>query len=556
MSWRYMIFYKTLLMYHTIKYLRVKQLIYRIYYRGYRLPSVRNFQLSQREWQNHWESSQWFSLPIIDKEEVVFLNEEGFVKQIIDWNDKNKTKLWLYNLHYFNALNAVDSDDNCSLLNGWIDKWIEHNPPYHGNGWEPYPLSLRIVNFILWFSRHNHETKSEWLVNLSHQAEALFNQIEFHILGNHLFANAKALVFAGAFFKGNRADCWLEKGLKILDKEIEEQFLRDGGHFELSPMYHAAMLWDMCDLVNLCQRSALEPLLLRKEQWISVVQEGLKWLAAMVHPDGDISFFNDATLGVAPTLNDLKRYVKKLGLKEKAIFSDSPAITWLKDSGYCVINPADDCKAIIDLGKIGPDYQPGHGHADILSFELSLFKQRIIVNSGISLYSGSPLRLQQRSTKYHSTVTVNDQSSSEVWADFRVGRRAHPMQLTVERGKDQSIVVNGAHDGYKRLPGKCIHHRQWKFSDNSMCILDVIDGNYFKAEACFYLHPRVKIAKTTNSNMELKLPDGKVILFSLSGHENFYINPSKWFPGFSLEVDNHCVVVELGKTSLITKIEW
>ena len=49
-------------------------------------------------------------------------------------------------------------------------------------------------------------------------------QLEFHILANHLFANAKALVFAGSYLA---EDMWLKKGLEILDKEISEQFLDD-----------------------------------------------------------------------------------------------------------------------------------------------------------------------------------------------------------------------------------------------------------------------------------------------------------------------------------------
>ena len=35
----------------------------------------------------------------------------------------------------------------------------------------------------------------------------------------------------------------------------------------------------------------------------------------------------------------------------------------------------DKVVAIIDVAKIGPDYLPGHGHADTLSFELSINTQ-------------------------------------------------------------------------------------------------------------------------------------------------------------------------------------
>jgi uncharacterized heparinase superfamily protein len=62
--------------------------------------------------------------------------------------------------------------------------------------------------------------------------------------------------------------------------------------------------------------------------------------------------------------------------------------------------------ALLDVAPIGPDYQPGHAHADTLSFELSLFGQRLLVNSGTSEYEISPVRQYERSTKAHNTVVL------------------------------------------------------------------------------------------------------------------------------------------------------
>ena len=61
----------------------------------------------------------------------------------------------------------------------------------------------------------------------------------YYKLGNYLLANSKALIFSGLFFKGKESELWLVKGEKILNTEYKEQILKDGGHFELSPMYHA-----------------------------------------------------------------------------------------------------------------------------------------------------------------------------------------------------------------------------------------------------------------------------------------------------------------------------
>jgi uncharacterized heparinase superfamily protein len=63
--------------------------------------------------------------------------------------------------------------------------------------------------------------------------------------------------------------------------------------------------------------------------------------------------------------------------------------------------------ALLDVAPIGPDYLPGHAPADTLSFELSVFGQRLLVNSGTSCYGASLERLRQRATAAHNTVVVD-----------------------------------------------------------------------------------------------------------------------------------------------------
>src|SRR5207253_4210622 len=140
-------------------------------------------------------------------------------------------------------------------------------------------------------------------------------RLEYHLLGNHLLANAKALVFAGAFFSGPEAGRWLHIGLKLLDSEMREQFLADGGHFERSPMYHSMLIEDLLDLVQL---RSLYPEVLegRNRQVLRAIDPCamLQWLQVMTHPDGGFAFFNDAALGIAPSCATLFAYARNLGL--------------------------------------------------------------------------------------------------------------------------------------------------------------------------------------------------------------------------------------------------
>jgi colanic acid biosynthesis glycosyl transferase WcaI len=67
-----------------------------------------------------------------------------------------------------------------------------------------------MVNWIKW-ALAGHALEPHWLDSLAIQARHLAQRLEYHLLGNHLFANAKALVFAGLFFSGPEANGWLDK---------------------------------------------------------------------------------------------------------------------------------------------------------------------------------------------------------------------------------------------------------------------------------------------------------------------------------------------------------
>jgi uncharacterized heparinase superfamily protein len=540
--------------FNTVRYLKFKQIFFRLYY-ACRRPAIKlPPKLISRSWACHWESPAVLLTCLSNSGEFVFQGKKGLLEESSIWNATSYTKLWLYNLHYFDELHRIGADVNREILYRYIANWIDNNPPCEGVGWEPYPLSVRLVNWVKWFSAQDKLISQLWSESLAIQANALIQQIEYHNLGNHLFANGKALVFVGTYFAGKQADIWLKKGLNILDYEIKEQFLADGGHFELSPMYHAIMVWDMCDLVNLAVRSNSAALLSRKVKWMAVIERGLEWLAGMSHPDGDISFFNDSAFGIAPKYADVLLYAQQLGIFLSKKNDDIP-LQWLKESGYCVVNLQNNSKAILDVAKIGPDYQPGHAHADTLSFELSIHAQRFLINSGISQYGEGDLRYEQRSTKAHNTVCINGKNSSDIWGGFRVGKRAYPSDLSVNV-KEQDVLVRCAHDGYSRSSGQIIHHREWFFSKTSLILRDGIIGHSAVAEARFYFHPNVSIVEQGKDFFMFCLAGGQKILLRVDGGADIRIEKSNWYPFFEVSIENKCLVVIFKENNLELRIDW
>jgi uncharacterized heparinase superfamily protein len=395
-----------------------------------------------------------------------FLNSEARLEDI-GWNGPQKDKLWRYNQHYFDDLNAYDADLRKDLHKELLTNWILENPPGVGVGWEPYPSSLRIVNWIKW-SLSSDKLSETLLHSLAVQLRWLSKRLEIHLLGNHLFANAKALFFGGLFFEGNEADRWLKKGLRILNREIEQQILPDGGNFERSTMYHALAFEDVLDLINIA-RTFSDKLSSEQKLNISFFHRFAKsmhhWLKNMCHPDGEISFFNDAAFDVAPSVAELDSYFQRLEI-DSSKPSDKNFI-FLKDSGYVKVKNG-SALAIMDVAKVGPDFLPCHGHADSLTFELSIGRKRVIVNSGTSCYGSSEERLRQRGTHAHNTVVINGKDSSEVWGGFRVAKRANPFDIKVEEKKD-GVRIHGAHDGYKKIfNSHVIHRRIWTLTHNNL----------------------------------------------------------------------------------------
>ncbi|MGC4005804.1 MAG: alginate lyase family protein [Pirellulales bacterium] len=299
----------------------------------------------------------------------------------------------------------------------------------------------------------------EALDSLAVQTRMLAAAPEFHLLGNHLLANAKALLFAGCFFDGSEAAAWLRQGLSIYDRELPEQILTDGGHFELSPMYHAIILNDLLDVTNvgIAYGAELPELTAWTDGLRKTIERMRAWLTAMTHPDGLIAFFNDATFDQAPGRDMLEAYAARLDLGQSPALNDGTTV--LETSGY-VRYSHEGTALIADIGRIGPDYLPGHAHADTLSFELSVQGRRALVNSGVSRYGDDTERLRQRGTAAHNTVTIDQADSSEIWSGFRVARRARPHDLRVDAHGD-AVTLSCAHDGYRRLPGHVTHERIW-----------------------------------------------------------------------------------------------
>jgi uncharacterized heparinase superfamily protein len=473
----------------TLRHLRPEQVVGRLNHRLHRARPDLSKAPPLRRPNGRWIAGAHRDPSLLGPQRFRFLSVEHELFAG-EWDDPALARLWRYNLHYFDDLTARDAQQRHAWHRALVTRWIADNPPPHGTGWEPYPVSLRIVNWIKW-ALGGAVLESAWMHSLAVQIRWLRGRLETHLLGNHLFANAKALVFAGLFFDSTEAQRWLDKGLALVERELDEQILPDGGHFERSPMYHALALEDLLDLIDVLEAfdvhsARISRLTTRLRERVPAMQ---RWLRAMTHPDGSFGMFNDCAMGIAADRSELDRFAAELGVAP-ATLPDEGA-THLDPSGYMRL-ATESVVALLDLAPIEPAYLPGHAHADTLSFELSLHGRRVVVNGGTSRYGDGPARQRERSTASHSTVQVAGIDSSEVWAGFRVGRRAHPLELTSQTDA-MPWSVTCSHDGYRHLSGRPLHRREWRLDTDELVVEDHVQPARHRAIARYLFAASIRL---------------------------------------------------------------
>jgi len=449
-----------ILFFNTIKYLKPIQIYYRVFYLirskfrrivGFQYKFLKNSNSNILKLDRSIESTS-----IYKNGEFRFLNISKRFENSIDWNYNGYGKLWTYNLTYFDFLSQKEDK---FLIENFIDNIESIN-----DGLEPFPISLRGVNWIKFLTKYKIRDK-KIDSSLYAQYYILLDNLEYHLLGNHLLENGFSLLFGAYYFRDEELYI---RAKKILLTQLDEQILNDGGHFELSPMYHQIMLFRLLDSINLVKNSnwkdrELLEFLSKKAEIM------LGWLESISYLDGNIPMFNDSAKDIAPTTNELIDYAIRLRVNTVYIK--------LSDSGYRKISNS-RYESIIDIGSIKADYIAGHTHADIFNFELRMNGKEFIIDRGVTTYNSGKQRNIERSTYGHNCVEINGKSQSEVWDSFRVGNRAKVIDI-----KESKYIIEATHNGYKDI----LHTRKWTFEKDRVIIEDKLNKTA-DAVARLYFH--------------------------------------------------------------------
>lgn len=453
----------------TVRYLKAEQIVFRCL-RKIHKPKLKNLTAP---------STASFSRITDTIGKTEFLKDSKFRFHNLEggfngWNDLSHGQLWVYSLNCMDFLEQQGADaGQCA---DWIDTFI-HDQASNSIGFAPYPVAIRCMNWLKFFSAHPEYATSNRLDSLYSQLVMLSKMTERQILGNHILEDAITLYVGASAFKDR---CLGLKAQRLLKRELERQILPDGAHFEQSPTYHCVMTEKVLDCINLTAGNGF----LNLDQLLSdKAQRMVGHLKSIIWDDQTTPLFGDSNYGSESLPSAILDYATRLGMDS----APSP----MKECGYRKFR-SERIEVIIDAGNITASYQPGHSHADTFSYEMRIDGKPFIVDTGISTYDKTARRQYERGTSAHNTVVYAGLDSSQVWGGFRMGSRA-----SVSIIKESDNYIEASHDGYGNSH---IHTRSFKLNINELTINDRLTGQKEKV-SFIHFSPDTVVLAADNSEI-------------------------------------------------------
>jgi uncharacterized heparinase superfamily protein len=306
-------------------------------------------------------------------------------------------------------------------------------------------------------------------------------------------------------------EAWLNRALRFLPGELERQFHSDGGHVERSPGQLLLAVQDLIEIRNLLHGAGVNaPGVLS-----AVLERAGHALRLFKLGDGGLAAFNGT--------RDEPAALVELVLTQGQAKSRAPLV--LEESGFHRLQ-AGRAVVVCDAGQPPPPGRPGDpatglprgadrfAHAGTLSFEMSVGRERLVVNCGAAPAAESGWRDALRATAAHSTLVVAETNSAEL-RDDGLGRR--PEQVTAERHEAEGAQwLEAAHDGWRRN-FRAVHRRRLYLAQSGEDlrgedILEMVEPGASRPSFLvrFHLHPEVAAdPQEDGETVLLRLPSGQ-----------------------------------------------
>jgi uncharacterized heparinase superfamily protein len=422
-----------------------------------------------------------------------------------DWLPEGADEAWLTALHSFGWLRDVDAVGNplgTAVMRGAVADWLSVSAELQRKSpkllWRPDVLANRLVAFLAWSGRLTEDDPQlfeDLIESIAEQGAYLGRTI-----GNAPPGSPMLIALAGHVAvefclpaQGSQAEKRQSKALKMFDLALRQQIHPDGGHVERSPQIQLELLRVLID-TRATLRAAFQPV-------PDSLQQSIDRMAPIVrffrHGDGGLALFNDTNEGDASAIDAVLAQADAAGKPPRA--APHTGFERLAQKRSLIL---------VDVGS--PAQIDAHAHAGTLSFEMSVAKERLIVNCGAYVGAGSPWRRAQRATAAHSTATIDDINSSEVLGEGRIGKRARIVELKRE-DNEHGTWLDMRHDGYAER-FRIVHQRRLFLAasgDDLRGEEALIGEGQGRFAVRFHLHPKVQASLAQdNQAVLLRLPSG------------------------------------------------
>lgn len=410
---------------------------------------------------------------------------------------------WYHAHSWLKDVRALGGSEAASFVRERMSAWIDAHADWSPIAWRKDVVGERLIqwcqNWTL-LAGDKHDPLTKMLRQLAgRDARHLLRGLPPKNSGYRRFLAIKGQVFVAVALLGG--DGRIARTLRLLEDEIDTQVLPDGGHIERSPERLSDVLRDLLELKALLKAGTGDvPRFLQNG-----IDRTAPMLRALRYPDGGLALFNGGLEGDPVWLDQLLAHTD----------SQAKAPVTAPHMGYQKLQAGDVC-LVMDCQI--PNAVGYLQHAGALGFELSIAKQRMIVNCGARKGANDPWRTALAATAAHSCLAVNDSSSSTFHIDGTLKRG--PSAITCERQDiDQGAFVETAHDGYMEKFG-LTHQRAIYVAAHGTDVrgedrLIGTGGEYYTLR--FHLHPDVKASL---------LGDGQGVMLRLPGEDVWRLRTS------------------------------
>ena len=439
-----------------------------------------------------------------------------------------------------------------------LQDWLDYNPYPQGINWiSGIELGIRIVNLVYALKlvgvealEPRHKDTLATFVFL-HGRHLYRYPSKYSSCANHALAEALGMYASGLAFPGfPMAKKWSAFGGELLKREITRQVYPDGSSFEHSVPYLQFVLDHFLIYFLLTQ----EYYQTRDEIVANRLIKAFEFIAATIDDKGNLPLIGDdddgyllkvgvgeqnnfiSLLNTGSILFDRPDWIHPsatLDTKTIVLLGHDVKVEWERlrskqawhqnsyyfpDAGLAVIVDNKGARSVLFVGNSGPlGLIPlsGHGHADALSFWLSINGQPFFVDPGTYLYhSGGKWRRYFRSTAAHNTVQVDGFDQADQIADFIF---ADPYKVKdIEWSEtDDRVLWSASHDGYQRLPDPVLHRRRvtYKKNEYTFHIVDELRcRDTHEIQIYFHFHPDVQVEALGKNTYRLSANNTKLLL--------------------------------------------